>query len=208
MKLMIFGTGGHAESTLDLAVALHYEILGCISPESPLRTWNGIPIHSSLTEINFENEITLTLGVGSIQTRKRIIAETSQSHPNATFETLIHPTAHVSPRAKIGMGTSIFANTYIGPSVSIGNYCVVNTASCIEHNSIIEDHAVVAPGVTMGGAVEIGSATTIGIGAVISNKVKIGHESIIGGNSFVNKDIPANVVAYGSPARIIRNSRV
>jgi acetyltransferase-like isoleucine patch superfamily enzyme len=60
----------------------------------------------------------------------------------------------------------------------------------------------------VGGEVEIGSHSMIGIGAVVSNRVKIGKESVIGGNSFVIKDIPENVVAYGIPAKIIRKSEI
>ena len=67
---------------------------------------------------------------------------------------------------------------------------------------------MLSPGAMVGGEVGVGSYSMIGIGAVVSNRVKIGKESVIGGNSFVNKDIPENVVAYGSPARIIRKSEI
>jgi sugar O-acyltransferase (sialic acid O-acetyltransferase NeuD family) len=206
MKLIIFGTGGHAESTLDLAIALKYDIQGYIDPETPLRAWNGLPVFQSISEIDIEDSLTFVLGLGSISIRKRVVAETIQFFPGATFPTLIHPTAQVSNRARIGFGSCIFANSYVGPGVTIGNYCIINTASCIEHNSRIEDHVVVGPGVIVGGTVEIGKNAMIGIGAVVSNQVKIGEDSVVGGNSYVNSNIPSNVVAYGTPARIIRKS--
>jgi len=34
--------------------------------------------------------------------------------------------------------------------------------------------------------------------------VRIGENSIIGAFSFVNKDIPANVVALGQPAKVVK----
>jgi len=42
------------------------------------------------------------------------------------------------------------------------------------------------------------------MGTNILHTVKIGKNSIIGAGSVVTKDIPDNVVAYGSPCKIIR----
>lgn len=208
MKLILFGSGGHAESALDLATALNYEVVGCIDPMSTAGVWNGVPVFPSLLDINSDFPKEFLLGIGSISVRNRVVQETFQYFPDAVFPTLIHPTAQVSTRAKIGSGSNIFAKTYIGPQVVIGKYCLINTASCIEHNSAFGDHVVLSPGVMVGGEVQVGSHTMIGMGAVVSNKIKIGNESVIGGNSFVNRDIPENVVAYGTPARIIRRSEI
>lgn len=45
----------------------------------------------------------------------------------------------------------------------------------------------------------------IGANSVILPGVTIGQNSVIGAGSVVNKDIPANVVAVGSPCRVLRN---
>jgi sugar O-acyltransferase (sialic acid O-acetyltransferase NeuD family) len=208
MKLILFGSGGHAESSLDLAVSLNYQVVGCIDPMSTQGAWNDIPVFRSFMDMNSDHPKAFLLGIGNISIRNRVVRETLQYFPDAVFPTLIHPTAHVSTRAKIGAGSNIFARSYIGPQVIIGMHCLINTASCIEHNSTFGDHVVLSPGAMVGGEVGVGSYSMIGIGAVISNRVKIGKESVIGGNSFVNKDIPENVVAYGSPARIIRKSEI
>jgi acetyltransferase-like isoleucine patch superfamily enzyme len=44
------------------------------------------------------------------------------------------------------------------------------------------------------------------MGTNILNQVKIGKNTIIGAGSVVTKDIPDNVVAYGSPCKIIRDN--
>lgn len=46
---------------------------------------------------------------------------------------------------------------------------------------------------------------TVFAGAVIVGKVRIGQGAVIGANSYVAKDIPAGVIAVGSPARVIRS---
>ncbi|HQC55302.1 MAG TPA: sugar O-acetyltransferase [Clostridia bacterium] len=52
--------------------------------------------------------------------------------------------------------------------------------------------------------VHIGNNVWIGAGAVIMPGVTIGDNSIIGAGSVVTKDIPANVVAFGVPCKVIR----
>ena len=97
----------------------------------------------------------------------------------------------------LGKNTDIGAFTYmnafygiiIEDYVQIGSHCSLYTLSTIDNkvgqillkrNCRIGSHTTIMPGVT------------------------IGENSIIGANSFVNKDIPPNVLAYGIPAKVIR----
>jgi galactoside O-acetyltransferase len=52
--------------------------------------------------------------------------------------------------------------------------------------------------------VHIGNNVWIGTGVIIVPGVTIGDNSVIGAGSIVTKDIPADVVAYGNPCRVIR----
>ena len=52
--------------------------------------------------------------------------------------------------------------------------------------------------------VRIGNNVWIGTGVIIVPGVTIGDNSVIGAGSIVTKDIPADVVAYGNPCRVIR----
>ena len=56
----------------------------------------------------------------------------------------------------------------------------------------------------MSGLVTVGSGTYIGIGTNIRESMKIGANVLLGAGSLVLKDIPDAVVAYGSPAKVIR----
>lgn len=50
----------------------------------------------------------------------------------------------------------------------------------------------------------IGSRVWIGEGVMILPGVNIGSGAIIGAHSIVNKDIPCNTIAVGSPAKVIK----
>jgi acetyltransferase-like isoleucine patch superfamily enzyme len=52
--------------------------------------------------------------------------------------------------------------------------------------------------------VEVGNNVWIGYGACVLRGVSVGDNSVIGTNAVVTKDVPANAVVAGIPARIIR----
>ncbi len=52
--------------------------------------------------------------------------------------------------------------------------------------------------------VTIGKNVWIGSGAIVLPGVIIGDNAVVGAGSVVTKDIPANSLAYGTPARVIR----
>lgn len=98
---------------------------------------------------------------------------------------------------KLGYKTDIGAFTYINAKngvvvedfVQIGSHCSLYSISTIDNkegkitlkkNCKIGSHSVIMPGVTIGG------------------------NSIIGAFSYVNKDVPENVVATGVPIKIIK----
>ncbi|WP_299257942.1 sugar O-acetyltransferase [uncultured Kushneria sp.] len=55
-----------------------------------------------------------------------------------------------------------------------------------------------------GAPIVIGDNVWLGGGAIVLAGVTIGENSVIGAGAVVTRDIPANVVAVGNPARVIR----
>ena len=52
--------------------------------------------------------------------------------------------------------------------------------------------------------IRIGRNCWLGAGVIVLPGITIGDNSVIGAGSVVTKDIPANVVAYGNPCKVIR----
>jgi len=121
------------------------------------------------------------------------------------FTNIIHDGLDISKMSKIGRGVLINSKVSIAAHTTIGDFVSINRHVSIGHHTVIEDYCSINPGVNIAGNVVIGKGTTIGMGTNILNTVKIGRNSIIGSGSVVTKDIPDNVVAYGSPCKIIRN---
>ncbi len=52
--------------------------------------------------------------------------------------------------------------------------------------------------------IHIGRNCWLGAGVIVLPGITIGDNSVIGAGSVVTKDIPANVVAYGNPCKVVR----
>ena len=55
-----------------------------------------------------------------------------------------------------------------------------------------------------GKPIEIGSDVWVGAGALILPGVRIGSRTVVGAGSVVTRDLPSDVLAVGSPCRVIR----
>ncbi|MFZ3589363.1 gamma carbonic anhydrase family protein [Bacillus sp. DJP31] len=113
---------------------------------------------------------------------------------------------------KIGEYSSIWFNTVIRGDVSptvIGNRVNVQD-NCVLHQSP-NKHLILEDDVTVGHQVLLHSSTIrkgalIGMGSIILDGAEIGEGSFIGAGSLVppGKIIPPNCMAYGRPAKVIR----
>lgn len=88
--------------------------------------------------------------------------------------------------------------------VTIGDRVLLGPAVQIYTATHPLDAAARAGGLEGGSPVRIGDDVWIGGGAIVLPGVTIGDRAVIGAGSVVTKDLPADVVAAGNPARVIR----
>ena len=120
------------------------------------------------------------------------------------FIEVIHPNSVIGSNVNYGVGFHLSPLSVIAPFTTIGDFVVINRNVSIGHHNTIENFVTINPGVNIAGCCTIKEGSIIGAGATILDKVTIGKNSIIGAGSIVTKDIPDGVVAYGSPAKIVR----
>ena len=90
--------------------------------------------------------------------------------------------------------------------VRIGEQCVIADRAMFidfDHGVVEVDRPIRVQGIYKRD-VEVGSNVWIGYGACILRGVRVGDNSIVGTNAVVTKDVPANAVVGGIPARVIR----
>jgi sugar O-acyltransferase (sialic acid O-acetyltransferase NeuD family) len=157
-----------------------------------------------LDNINMDDYDLMTLGVYQ-PLHKRKIVETLNPDINK-FMSVIHDGLDISYMSKLGRGLLINSKVSIAAHTTIGDFVSINRHVSIGHHTNIGNYCSINPGTNIAGNVIIGEGTTIGMGTNILHTVKIGKNSIIGAGSVVTKDIPDNVIAYGSPCKIIRDN--
>ncbi len=122
-----------------------------------------------------------------------------ENYPN-----LIHPTSFVSRTVKTSWGLIMEPLSVISSHTTVGFGVNIRRGVNVGHHSRIGDFVSINPGVSIGGKVRIGNRVTVGIGAVILDGIEIGEDTFIGAGSIVTRSIPAGVVAFGSPCKVIR----
>ena len=90
--------------------------------------------------------------------------------------------------------------------VRIGEQCVIADRAMFidfDHGMVEVERPIRQQGIYMRD-VDVGSNVWIGYGACVLRGVKVGDNAVIGTNSVVTKDVPANAVVGGVPAQLIR----
>ncbi len=127
---------------------------------------------------------------------------------------------------EIGDNTKIGAFVEIQKNAKIGKNCKISSHTFICEGVTIEDNAFIGHAVTFindsyprattgGGQLQteedwkveqtlVKNGASIGSGTTILSNVVIGENAIVGAGSVVTKDVPANAVVAGNPAKVMR----
>lgn len=206
-ELAIVGASGHGKVVADIAEQLGFIIKFYDDAYPNKTTIDHWPILGSTSDLIASNYKKIELfkyvvvAIGNNDIRFQKIKQLQDKGFNLI--TLIHPSALVSRYAEIEIGTVIFPRAVINAFARIGLGAIINTGSIVEHDCIVGDYAHISPNASLSGGVEVGSKCWIGVGSQVKQLVKIGNNTIIGAGSTVLSDIPSDVTAVGSPAKVI-----
>jgi len=127
---------------------------------------------------------------------------------------------------EIGDNTKIGAFVEIQKNAKIGNNCKVSSHTFVCEGVTIEDDVFIGhsvtfindsyPRATAEGRLQteadwkvektlVKKGASIGSGTTVLSNVTIGENAIVGAGSVITRDVPANTIVAGNPAKILRS---
>jgi len=119
----------------------------------------------------------------------------------------------------IGDNFRVWNNSVVDYGCVIGNNIKIHCGVYIAQYTVIEDDVFMAPGVVVANDIHPGckysaqcmkgpiikKGAQIGVNVTLLPFIIIGEHSLIGGGSVVTEDVPPGSVAYGNPAKVVKN---
>ena len=201
--LIVLGTGPHAAEMAQLVDQVNgvhptWRLLGFLwaGADPGVAELNGYPVLGSLAQLATypDAEVVLEFGV--------------RPPPGAAnpVQTLVAPSAFVCRSARLGPGTVVYPNCFVGERAVLARHVFVLAAAVINHDDQLEDDVTVCSGVTLAGGVHVGSGAYLGQGCTVRQNLRVGAGSLVGMGSVVVRDVAPGSVVAGNPARVLRQA--
>lgn len=164
-RIIILGAGGYGRTIADMARQLGYrEVFFLDDGQTGPHILGKCSDYGRFADGN--TEIYPGIGNNSVRMQwiERLLSE------NIPVPTLIHPTAYVSPEARIGMGAVVLPMAMIGTGVTVQKGCIINMGALVDHDCIIEAGAHLSPGAIVKAENRIPAGMKAESGEVIQNR--------------------------------------
>lgn len=199
-RVIMAGAANFAQEVREACSAAGLEVVAMIEgiDRAKVDPAHDPPIVWADEQREVEPDLPLVIGIGQV---KRMAFIEQLEAEGRRLMTVCHPSAIVSPSATIEDGCVLLAGAIIGAGARLGRGTVVNRGATIGHHTVIGPHSFVGPGANVAGEVSAGEQVHVAVGATVRDNMVIGDRAVIGAGAAAVKDVPADTIVVGVPAR-------
>ena len=207
-KLLIIGAGGFGREVLGYARDMieagtaNWEIGGFLDDNfNALNNYSyEYKIIDTIKDHKVSDKYVYICAIGDPKTKLSIGRKFLDA--GAEFVNIIHSTAYIGRTCKIGIGVVLCPKASITADVSLGNFVAVDVTSICSHDSKVGDGCTISHFCDLTGFTVLGEGVFLGSGVSVCPGVKVGDYAKIGAGAVVLKDVGANELAVGVPAKV------
>lgn len=214
-KIIIIGTGGHSAELDD-----YFRFAVRNNPDFPMKVIGYLddnpdgydqysfsaPFLGSIKEHVVRKDCTYIMGIANLKYRRPIIERFVND--GGSFATFIHPSATISPSAKIGQGVVIALHVNIGPNVEVGDFTLINSRCSLGHDTVLGKYNFISPNVCFSGFSKVGDENLFGINSATIPGIQVGNRNKIMAGMILDKPVADDeTVFYRFKERIFAISK-
>lgn len=182
----------------------HWDVVGFLTSDSAMhgREIGGVPVLGTEDWVCDRHDVHVVVAIGNPRARQNVALALEKR--GVTFGTLVHPSVSMTGDIQVGEGSIIAAGAALTTDLRIDRHVIVNVHASVMHDTVLENFATLAPGVTVAGHAVVRYGAELGANSCVIPKQRVGRGAVIGAGAVVTSEIPANAVAVGVPATVIR----
>src|SRR5919204_2055177 len=132
-RLLILGAGAHARAVADVALACGWSGAGFVAAAgAPVNAPGVVGSDDDLPRLvasrRFDGAV---IGVGNAALARRPTLFARLREARIATPSLVHPSAVVSPSARVGAGSVVFPQVSVGADVAVGENAVIYSGSVV-----------------------------------------------------------------------------
>ncbi len=203
--LVIVGASGHGREVAHTFLLNHdsRDFLGFLDDGRTGMTAEGWPILGQTLDWTRWKQCDFVVGINDPRTRRRVVS-CMQSLGDPNWGSVIHPSVSVHTSTRFGHGVMILGGVEMTVNITIGSFASINRLVALGHDCVLGEYTSIAPLASISGNVVVGNGVDIGTSASIRQGLSLANGCGIGMGSVVVRDVPANTLVVGNPAKPLR----
>ncbi|MGD9856443.1 MAG: acetyltransferase [Planctomycetaceae bacterium] len=208
-RLIIIGAGGFGREVHDwardaAAVRGEWTVAGFLDDNPAALDGFGMPVGilgTPLTHQPAGNE-RFVCAIGEPRSKLQI-ARQLQSR-GARFTNVIHPSAYVGPRNRLGVGLILCPGSVITTNVTVGDFVSLNLHGTIGHDATVGAGCTLNNHTDVTGWAQLGEGVFLGSHASVLPYTKVGDYARIGAGTTVLRAVKSETTVVGVPGKRLK----